>query len=319
MLTLTLNAALDITYQVDAVALGHTNRVESVTSRAGGKGVNVARVLNQLGREVVVSGLVAGETGARIRADVVGAGMSDAFVIVQGESRRTVTIVDSRGATVFNEPGAEMTAVDWASAEQRWRALISTSPVIVASGSLPVCVPDDAYARLTLVAHEQGSRIVVDASGAALLHAASAGADLLKPNAAELLESTGCTTIEDGIDTLLELGAGAVAASLGVDGLILRSKQDTVRARPTRDVSGNPTGAGDAVVAALAIGMESGWTIEQSALFAVSLSAAAVAHPLAGSFDASVFADRIAVLDDGRSPPFAGPGPIGHDEEGASC
>ncbi|MDR5700486.1 1-phosphofructokinase family hexose kinase [Agromyces aerolatus] len=298
MLTLTLNAALDVTYRVDELIVGQSHRVEAVSSRAGGKGVNVARVLRQLGRKVVVSGLVAGEVGEGIRADVVGAGMTEAFVSAEGESRRTVTIVDARGATAFNESGAAMTLPDWTSAERKMRSLMKGSNVIVASGSLPPCAPEDAYANLTEAAHSHGGRIIVDASGPALLHAARAGADVLKPNAGELLESTGCTSVDDGVDALLDLGAGAVAASLGAEGLIVRSRSGSVRARPIRGVSGNATGAGDAVVAALAIALDSGWTLAESALFAVSLSAAAVAHPLAGSFDADVFGERLAELDD---------------------
>ncbi|MGH3425452.1 MAG: PfkB family carbohydrate kinase, partial [Nocardioidaceae bacterium] len=87
ILTVTLNAALDVTYRLPTVTWGGTNRVREVTSRAGGKGINVTRLLHTLGEETVATGLVGGGTGEEIRADLRACGHDEALVGVRDESR----------------------------------------------------------------------------------------------------------------------------------------------------------------------------------------------------------------------------------------
>src|SRR4030088_917369 len=94
ILTVTLNLALDVTYRVPAVNLHAANRVSAVAVHAGGKGVNVARILQELGHSVVVSGLVGGWTGDAVIADLDAAGIESALVPIAGETRRTLAVVD---------------------------------------------------------------------------------------------------------------------------------------------------------------------------------------------------------------------------------
>jgi tagatose 6-phosphate kinase len=287
VLTVTLNAALDLTYQVDGLRPGASHRVSSVHAQAGGKGINVARVLASLGHSVTITGLVAGSVGVEIRGELEAAGLRDELIDVDGQSRRTVTVVDGDDATVFNEPGDGL-RLDWPDVRRRIGALIEPDAIVVASGSLPAAAPPDAYAQLVRDVHERGGRIIVDTAGPALLDAASAGADLLKPNDEELLAATGGADALAGSTLLLALGAGAVAVSLGPDGLMIVRADEVVTARPASFVNGNPTGAGDAAVAALALALEDDLPMHEAARRAVALSAAAVAHPLAGHVDQRV-------------------------------
>jgi len=64
ILTVTLTLAVDVTYGVDRIRTGETTRVSTVEHRAGGKGVNVARVLHELGQEVAVCGFAGGSRGS---------------------------------------------------------------------------------------------------------------------------------------------------------------------------------------------------------------------------------------------------------------
>src|SRR5688572_21175364 len=88
ILTVTLNLALDLTYRVPRVEWHGANRVSAVAQRAGGKGVNVARVLSALGVESMVTGLAGGPTGDAVRADLAAADLVDATVPIAGETRR---------------------------------------------------------------------------------------------------------------------------------------------------------------------------------------------------------------------------------------
>lgn len=270
ILTVTLNAALDVTYQADALAVHGTTRVHDVEQRAGGKGVNVARTLHALGHDVVLTGFA----GADVRSELRTAGLHEEFVETAG--RRTIAVVDGTDATVLCEPGPVISAEQWAALLGRFRSLAVDASAAVLSGSLPPGVPTDAYAQLGAVA----APVLLDTSGPALLAGLAARPALVKPNQAELAEA-------GSAESLLAAGAGAVVVSGGADGLTAVTADGTWRARPPEVVAGNPTGAGDAVVAALAASLGAEWP--ERLRDAVALSAATVLAPVAGEFDRAAY------------------------------
>ncbi|TDV34911.1 1-phosphofructokinase family hexose kinase [Actinophytocola oryzae] len=285
ILTVTLNAALDVTYQVPTLRLGETHRPTAVDVRAGGKGLNVARVLHALGHETMVTGLVGGDTGAAIRADVRVSGLRESLFDMAGPSRRTVTIVSDGTATAVNEPGPPVSISDWADFLGGYHALAARASFVVLSGSLPGNLPDDAYAQLV---RATGTPTILDASGGPLLEGLAARPSVVKPNAAELAETTGLSDPVAAARVLLGRGAGAVVASLGADGLVAVTERGSWRVRVPEALSGNPTGAGDACVAALAAGHALDWPTRLAE--AVAVSAAAVPCPLAGDIDQATYA-----------------------------
>jgi tagatose 6-phosphate kinase len=280
ILAVTLNPALDITYRVDALHPHTAHRIAEVSERPGGKGLNVARVLGQLGVPVLATGLVGGATGARI-TELLDA-VEHSFWPIVGESRRTVTVVDSRDATGFWEPGPEVSPAEWEQFRTHFAGLLAGVKVVTLSGSLPRGVPVDAYAQLIAVAQQAGVASILDAEGAALELGIAAGPDIVKPNRAELGELTP--------RELLQQGARAVVASKGEEGLEAVTADGTWRAYPPERVFGNPTGAGDACVAALARGILSGHSWGELVAEAVAVSAAAVASPVAGHVDEAAYA-----------------------------
>ncbi len=291
VVTVTLNAALDVTYDVEAFVPHATHRVLEVRAQAGGKGVNVARVLRQLGQDVVVTGLAGGHTGTLIRADLAASGLPDALVPISGESRRTLTVVSQRdgGATLLNEPGPRVREGEWAGFLTRFDHLLAAAQAVVLSGSLPVGVPTNAYAELVQAAHDHGLPALVDAEGEALHAALVAAPDVVKPNAAELGATTGHDDPALGAEQLLRAGARAVVASLGPDGLLAVTDAESWRAVPPEVVLGNPTGAGDATMAALAAGLVGGHPWSETLREAVAVAAAAVLLPVAGGFDSTAY------------------------------
>lgn len=291
ILTVTLNAALDITYDVDALVPNGSHRVSRCFERAGGKGINVARVLSALGRPTAVTGLAGGSTGRALRNDLTAAGLRDELVPMRGESRRTVTVVsrEDGDATVFNEPGPHVEMSAWTDFATRFGRLVREAQVVVLSGSLPPGLPSDTYAHLIRRSAEAGAATILDTSGPALLAALGARPTVVKPNAAEIAEATGDDDPAAAAEALRDLGAQAVVASGGPDGLRAVTPAGTWRATPPHRLSGNPTGAGDACVAAIAAGLHAGDPWPSILREAVALSAAAVPCPLAGDFDAGVY------------------------------
>ncbi len=290
ILTVTLNAALDVTYRVPALVPGTTHRITEVAERAGGKGVNVARVLHTLGDPVVATGLVGGAGGARIRSLLADERVPEAFVPIAAESRRTVVVAEPNVATGLWEPGPIVTPDEWAAFLGHFADLVRDAQVAVFSGSLPPGVPVDAYRTLIEAARDAGAWTVLDSSGDPLQYGLRAGPDLVKPNAEELAGLVGrpLPRPADAVDAVRALAAGTVvAASFGPAGLLAVTEQVAWRAFLTDPVDGNPTGAGDACVAALAHGIVHDRPWPERLVDAVALSAAAVWAPVAGSVDLS--------------------------------
>ncbi|MGS2619421.1 1-phosphofructokinase family hexose kinase [Micromonospora sp. LZ34] len=285
ILTVTLNAALDVTYRVPALLPGTTHRVAEVAERAGGKGVNVARVLHTLGDPVVATGLAGGACGARIRSLLAGEGVREEFVPIAAEARRTVVVAEPDAATGLWEPGPTVTPGEWVAFLSRFTDLVRGAEVVVLSGSLPPGVPVDAYRGLIEMARDAGARTVLDSSGNPLRHGLGAGPDLVKPNAEELAGLVGrpLPRPAEAADAVRALAARTVVASFGPDGLIAVTERGAWQAFLPDPVAGNPTGAGDACVAALAHGMIHDQPWPERLADAVALSAAAVRAPVAGS------------------------------------
>ena len=291
ILTITLNPAMDITHRVARLDVGGTNRVSDVTEQPGGKGVNVSRVLHQLGHPTVASGLLAGATGEQLRTGLRGQGIAEDFFDSGSTSgtRRTVTIVSGEAgqATVLNEPGPEAGSVDWLALFRHLSALIATAELVVLTGSLPPAVPADAYGQLAAAAAARAVPVIVDAGGPALLHALTARPDLIKPNSDELAAATGSRDAVAGGRELVRAGAQRVVVSAGADGMTGLDAVAAWHASPPSLTAVNPTGAGDAAVAALAVGLLAGDDWEGLLRRATAWSAAAVMEPHAGLVDAA--------------------------------
>ncbi|MFF9453598.1 1-phosphofructokinase family hexose kinase [Streptomyces flaveolus] len=294
--TVTLNAAVDVTYVVDRIQHGGSHRIASVRRRAGGKGINVARVLAALGHSTTVTGLVGGTAGEAVRRDLAGAGLADALVPITGETRHTVTVVEEEAddASVFLEAGPPVTAGEWAEFKAVYGRLLRRSRAVVLSGSLPPGLPEDTYAELVTLARQQNVPAVVDTTGNALLASLDASPAVVKPNRSELCETLGTEDAQAGAHRLRRAGAEAVVVSLGADGMLALTPDGELIAEPPRRMTGNPTGAGDAAVAALSAGLALGTSWPERLREAVALSAAAVSAPLAGDFDDPTYRELLA-------------------------
>ena len=286
IVTVTLNLALDVTYRVPRLTPGATHRV-AVDQRAGGKGVNVARVVRTLGEDAVVCGFAGGGTGRLALAELESAGIPARATAIGGETRRNVAVVDTQAgeATGFWEPGPAVTDAEWATLLRDVEGELRGARALVLSGSLPAGVPGDAYAVLCERAALAGVPVVLDADGDALRLGLAGTPEVVKPNREELATVTATADVREGAARLRELGARSVVASLGADGLVAVTEEGSWRARPAHPAAGNATGAGDAVVAALALGLARNRPWPERLAEAVALSSAAVAAPLAGSFD----------------------------------
>jgi tagatose 6-phosphate kinase len=295
ILAVCLNPAVDVTYVVDAVRPGTSHRVSEAHRLPGGKGVNVARVLAQLGEPVTLGGFAGGGTGHWLREALAGSGVTDRLTEIAADTRQTVTVADETDATVFNEPGPALTSAEWDRFTESFDQLLPLCDVAVMSGSVPPGAPGDAYAFLVRRARHHGITAIVDAAGSQLRAAAAAGPALLAPNRAEVdLPSAGPAELLSAATRLSHRSGGTVVISAGREGLVATDGRHGWTARPPRQVSGNPTGAGDALTAGLARGMARSRPLPAILSDALALAAAAVAAPVAGRVDEALYRELTA-------------------------
>lgn len=289
-----LNPALDVTYEVPALVPGTSHRVQSVREGPGGKACNTARVLGQLSVEVALCGFAGGNRGARLRSALAATAVKDRLTALDGETRRSVAVVDGRGVTVLNEPGPSVAPHEWEALLADVGSALVGARAAVLSGSVPPGAPEDAWAQLVRLCHRHDVPSVLDAGGSQLAAALRERPTITAPNHHEAAEALG-TSLDDLDDALAAAGElsarsrGTVVVSAGSAGLVAARDGRRWRVRSPRVLDGNPTGAGDALTAALARGLAEGCELPDTLADAVCLAASAVVRPTAGEFDPATY------------------------------
>ncbi|HEY9367325.1 1-phosphofructokinase family hexose kinase [Streptomyces sp.] len=291
ILTVTLNTALDLTYRVPALTPHASHRVTHVLERPGGKGVNVARVLGELGYDTVVTGFAGGPNGAVLRNLLARCPVRDALVPISGNTRRTLAVVDATtgDTTQLNEPGPAVTPEEWSAFLNRYGELLPAADAVALCGSLPPGIHVGAYAELIRTARGAGVPVLLDTSGEPLRRGIAARPDIVKPNTDELAQLTGAREPQRAARDARRRGAHTVVASLGPDGLLAVTPTGLWQATPPTTVKGNPTGAGDAAVAGLLSALVDQLPWPDRLTRAVALSTATVLSPVAGEFDKETY------------------------------
>ncbi|MET0974812.1 MAG: hexose kinase [Leifsonia sp.] len=307
IVTVTPNPALDLTWSVPRVDHGATHRVAAGSVRAGGKGLNVARVLHGQRIGVLAVSTAGGDTGIEFAAELAASGVPHRLIGVAAPTRRSIAIHDDERdeTSVFNEFGASPTGREWDAVLDATATATAQASCLVIAGSLPPGSPDDLVSQLVGLARTAGIPSIVDTSGAGLIAAAEAGASVVKPNRDELVAATGEADVHTAAMALLDAGARAVLLSLGPDGLVLLRGDAPSRslwARLPQAIAGNATGAGDAAVAATAAALTGSDLVDTGhrlLRMATAWSAAAVLMPLAGEISPQheVIAEQVVISD----------------------
>ena len=191
IVTVTLNAALDVSYEADGLSWQSTRDVARVRHRAGGRGVAVARVLHTFGHEVLAAGLAGGATGELIREDLGRSGIPVAFTGIDRESRRVLEITDTAsGRTMrLREPGPYVTTEELGRFAADYRRMLADATAVVLCGTLPMGLPPEIYGSLAAYAAEAGVPVILNAGGSSLRYAASRRPDLVVPDDADDVSS----------------------------------------------------------------------------------------------------------------------------------
>ncbi len=283
--TVTLNPAVDREMLVPEIQYDTVLRALDWQVDYGGKGFNVSRMLRALGAPSCALGFVGGKSGEILHEGLNALDIQTDFVWVEGETRTNISIVtpDHAHYLKVNEPGPEISAASQREFIERMRGLVRPDDWWVLAGSLPPGVPDTMYAEMIRVIEAGGAHTLLDSSGAALEHGCRAGAYLVKPNSFEAEKLTGIPIhgTQDALRAaarIQEIGASVVIISLGKDGAMLVSRQESWIAHSPKIEESNPIGAGDSLVGGVVWAMSTGCSLKEALCWGVACGAASASQ-----------------------------------------
>lgn len=268
--TVTFNPSLDYIVRLDSFTAGEINRVNYEQVLAGGKGINVSIVLQNLGQKSTALGFLAGFTGEEIKSQLSGFGVKSDFVQLKNGFSRINVKAKAESETEINGQGPDISEAE---REQLFQQLdkLTADDTLVLAGSIPKTLPDDIYQKIMARLNGKGIRIIVDAEKKLLLNVLQYHPFLIKPNNHELGDMFGVKlTSDEEILTyarkLQEKGAQNVLISMAGDGAILLTADGKSYKSPApKGKLINSVGAGDSMVAGFITGFtESNGNLEKA-------------------------------------------------------
>lgn len=283
IVTVTLNPALDKTASLETLQPGCLNRLRDVVVDAGGKGINVSKMIAALGATSVASGFIGGGSGEEIARTLNALNIDHDFVRITSPTRTNLKVLDQGSRlTELNEPGPTVAASELESFREKLRSYAGPGTLFVFSGSIPGGVDAGIYGELIRMVKAAGAAAFLDADGPAFAKALSAKPDFIKPNRFELLQHFGVVSDADNAEVLrlcrklLDEGVGKIALSMGEQGAMFVSSDEAFLCPGLPVEAHSSVGAGDSMVGAVAYGTASELSWRDTAAFAMASSAGAV-------------------------------------------
>lgn len=290
--TVTLNVSVDKAYKIKGcVESGKVIRVLECNNTAGGKGLNVSRVISLCKEEVLATGFVGGHCGALAEELLKKDNIKNQFTHVKSETRNCINILDDNNiSTEFLEKGSFISEDEINKFICDFDKIIDSSNIITISGSVPQGVPADIYATLIKMIKDKNKKVILDASGDLLKEGIKALPTMIKPNSEEMENLLGVSinNREEVINSAIKLhesGIEIVVVSLGKDGALLVCKEGVYHGKPPKINVVNTVGCGDSMVAAFAVAMEREYSNIDSLKYAISISAANAMTFSTGNFN----------------------------------
>ncbi len=265
IVTVTLNPALDLTLEVDGWVLGEVNRATKVGKVAGGKGINISRVLRELGEVTTALTILGTDSVAEFRRLAREAGCPIIYINVPGEVRTNIHLVDpgKPASLKVNQPGTPLSESQFHHFMLLYRQQLKGARFVCMGGSLPPGCPTDTYAQLASLCAEQEIPVLIDAGGEALRHALVFKPLIAKPNRRELEDAlerrlSSQMEIYNGARELQSLGARCAVVTDGDRPVLGVWDDEAWVAHPPAIHPKGVTGAGDSLAAGLVAGLQRG-------------------------------------------------------------
>ncbi|MFA5087816.1 MAG: 1-phosphofructokinase [Candidatus Omnitrophota bacterium] len=301
ILTVTLNPAVDKIIRVKNFRAGRTSLDKGIVLSAGGKGINVSRVLGRFGLFSMATGFVGGVAGRFIKDGLEREGIKFDFVEIKKDSRTNLTIIDpdTMKVTRILEEGPVIQPPEWARFRERYDLLLRKCSLVVLSGRKAAGLSDGTYAELIKLAHKRKIRTVLDTHGQPLRNGLRAKPFCIKPNREEAEALLGeklntLTKVKKAISFFHRQGVAIVMISLGGQGAVASDGEEIWKAVPPRIKCRNSVGCGDAFIGGYVYGIHRGKTLKEALRLAVAAGAANSASLRPGAVEKSQIEKMLA-------------------------
>jgi len=261
------------------IQTGEVNRARRVTETASGKGVNVARIVRQLGGKSRLITVVGGVRGGILSRALKKESLPSRIVRVAKETRPCQTLITPGVVTELVEETRRLTRREVAAVIVVFAAELSRAKFVILTGSVPTGCSTGFYARLARASRRAGVPVLLDAQGAQLMNAAREKPFLIKVNRSELAAATGrdrksATQLRAAARRFLALGVKWVAISRGPKSVTVFGKTEEWVVTPPVIAAMNPIGSGDAMMAGIAVALGRGQPMIEAMRFGVACGAA---------------------------------------------
>ncbi|KRN09279.1 1-phosphofructokinase [Liquorilactobacillus mali] len=249
--TVTVNPSIDYIVQLKELTLGEVNRMDYDAKLPGGKGINVSRILRELGQDNIALGFLGGFTGDFVEESLKAKNLKTKFTHIAADTRINVK-VKAQDETEINGKGPEISSEEVAVFKKQFDKL-TENDVVILSGSLVPSLSKDFYFELIELIRNKGANFVIDTTGESLMRTLKEHPLVVKPNHHELAELFGVKLngIPDIVKygkKLLDLGAKHVLISMAGDGGLLITPDKVYYSKAPKGTVINSVGAGDSMI-----------------------------------------------------------------------
>lgn len=282
--TITLDPALERTLDVEEFIYDDVNHIIGEERRAGGKGIDVSRVVKELGGYSIALGFVGGYNGHEVEGRVVNEGIVCDFTYTSGETRTDI-VINQKKKTMQTLLSASMSPVNAVEVTQFYSRMKDIPPdsYVVMVGPIPEGVNQTLWAQLITVLKDKHIKVVLDADNKALKEGVKAGPFLIKPNVHELsrLVDKNVKEMEETVEQaspLLEQ-VEHIVISMGARGAVGISNKERIHVTPPKVNVKSSLGAGDALIGGLVFALDKGADFSDALALGVSCGTASTLTP----------------------------------------
>lgn len=282
--TITQSPALIRTVDVEEIIYDDVNEIIDEKNIAGGKGIDISRVIKELGGQSVALGFIGGYNGLELEGRLVNEGILCDFTRMNDEIRSNIIISQRRKnlQTLLSTRGPEIKPFEVSALYNKIREVPGDSYVVL-GGSVPNGMSDNFFAQLITTLKEKGAKVVLDSDGEALARGVDAGPFLIKPNIHEFgrLVGKNITDIEEIFeDAKLYLNVvDYIVVSAGARGVVGVSREGSYHVAPPKVKVRSSIGAGDSLVAGIVFVLSKGGSFEESLALGVACGTASTLNP----------------------------------------
>lgn len=272
--TLTLNPAVDYYIDMNNFEDGDLNKVNNAYTLAGGKGINVSKVLKNFNIDSIALGFSGGFTGDYIKKHLKGYGIKENFIYLEEDTRINIKLKTNKTESEIAGKSPNISKEKVNELLNYIKNNIKENDILVLSGSVPNSIDSSIYKDIISNANKN-IKVILDARDEAFKFGLKEKVFLTKPNKKELSEyfNKNIESTDDIIKYARELikeGSENVIVSLGKDGSILVTKDEAYIGNAPEGKLISSVGAGDSMVAGIVYGISNNLNIIDSYKYAIA-------------------------------------------------